>query len=439
MFVPPAIVTMLWHGMPPEINTSRLMAGAGPAPMLQAAAGWEAFAILLETQADELAGSLASLSAAWSGQAGERAVQATMPMVMWLRMASLQCHKRALQATAQATSYTAAMAATPQLVEIELNHITHAILEATNFFFVNTIPIGLNEADYVRMWNQAAAVMDTYQFETTTNAIFEPIPMVKPITVPGLSAANAAVVATTLLKSGDAAIRNATMARVTAEGVFQVGALQGGRVAATAGLAANHSQTQARRTESVAQQANQESQPLQQSQPAQQGVQMATQLATQVGSTVAQLPQQLTQMVTQPMQQLTQPLQQMTSLFSSTGADRAQIGLIGTNPLSNHPLVGGTGPSSGAGMVRAASLPGAGGTMASTPLMSNLVKVDAPVVTAGAGAGSPGTGLAPVGAGSNGAPVGTAGRNGKSGGTRHGLATPSLLAYDTREEEDDDW
>lgn len=433
MFVPPAIVTMLWHAMPPEINTSRLMAGAGPAPMLQAAAGWEAFAILLETQADELAGSLAALSAAWSGQAGERAVQATMPMVMWLRMASLQCHKRALQATAQATSYTAAMAGTPPLVEIALNHITHQILEWTNFFGVNTIPIGLNEADYVRMWNQAAAVMDAYQLETTTNAMFEPIPMVKPITVPGLSAANAAVVATTLFKSGDAVIRNATMARVAAEGLFQVGALQGGRVAATAGLAANHSQTQARRTESVAEQANQ------QSQPAQQGVQMATQLATQLGSTAAQLPQQLSQLVTQPMQQLTQPLQQMTSLFTSAGADRAQIGLIGTNALSNHPLVGGTGPSTGAGMVRAASLPGAGGTMASTPLMSNLIKVDAPVVTAGAGAGSPGAGLAPVGAGANGAPVGATGRNGKSGGTRQGLATPSLLAYDTREEEDDDW
>ena len=33
---------MFWHGMPPEINTARLMMGAGAAPMLQAAAGWEA-------------------------------------------------------------------------------------------------------------------------------------------------------------------------------------------------------------------------------------------------------------------------------------------------------------------------------------------------------------------------------------------------------------
>ena len=54
---------MLWHAMPPELNTARLMAGAGPAPMLQAAAGWEAMAAALETQATELATSLIALKA----------------------------------------------------------------------------------------------------------------------------------------------------------------------------------------------------------------------------------------------------------------------------------------------------------------------------------------------------------------------------------------
>src|SRR5215216_6314566 len=104
----------------------------------------------------------------------------------------------------------------------------------------------------------------------------------------------------------------------------------------------------------------------------QQGIQMASQL----GSTLGQLPQQASQMVMQPMQQLTQPLQQVTPLFSEVGSggDKgAQMGLIGANPLSNHPLVGGSGAGAGAGLVRAASLPGAGGTSARTPLMSKLV------------------------------------------------------------------
>ncbi|WP_198529535.1 PPE family protein, partial [Mycolicibacterium elephantis] len=196
--------------MPPELNTARLMAGAGPAPMLQAAAGWEALAVFLETQADELAASLAALASAWSGSASERAVAATMPMVIWLRTVSAQAQKRALQATAQANSYSLAMATTPPLPEIEQNHITHAVLEATNFLGVNTVPIAVNEFDYfVRMWNQAAGAMDVYQAETALNLLFEPIMPMKPIVIPGVGegAASAALGQAAAMAPG-AAVRN---------------------------------------------------------------------------------------------------------------------------------------------------------------------------------------------------------------------------------------
>ena len=58
----PAMLAMFYGALPPEVNTARLMAGAGVGPMYQAAAGWEALAISLETQADELAGSLSALT-----------------------------------------------------------------------------------------------------------------------------------------------------------------------------------------------------------------------------------------------------------------------------------------------------------------------------------------------------------------------------------------
>ena len=370
----PAIPTMLWHAMPPELNTSRLRAGAGPAPMLQAAAGWEAFSVMLETQADELMSSLSALTGAWSGTAGERAVQATMPMVQWLRTVSMQALKRSLQAAAQAASYTTALAITPPLPEIELNHVTHAVLEGTNFMGVNAVPIGLNEADYfIRMWNQAAGAMDGYQIETTLNTTFEPVE-------PDTPAAN--------------------------------------------------------RAEGQAERARHDSQ---QNPVMQQGVQMAMQMGSQLGTSLIQLPQQTTQMVAQPMQQLMAPLQQMTSMFGGSGADRAQLGLIGASPLSNHPMVGGAGPSSGAGLVRAASLPGAGGTMARTPMMANLVGDTAPAAPSpGAAAGANTAGLAPVGAGGGGNPA-MMGHNAKSGGARAGLQSPTLLPYDLDEEEGDDW
>jgi PPE-repeat protein len=431
----PAIPTMDWHAMPPEVNTSRLMAGAGAAPMLQAAAGWEAFAILLETQADELAASLTSLSSIWQGMAGERAIASVMPMVMWLRLASLQCHERGLKAAGQAEAWTTAMATTPQLIEIAINHITHAVLEGTNFLGINTVPIALNELDYIRMQIQSGTVMDVYHAATVLYTTFTAWTPPKPCTVPGMTEAGVATaLAQTAPGMADSAVRNAAFAHVSGQSMVQLGGLLTGRVAGTAGMVSAHGQNQANRAESTAQQAASKSQ------PQQQAVQMATQMASQVGSSLASLPQQMGQMFAQPMQHLVQPLQQMTSLFSSSGADRAQIGMLGASPFSNHPMVGGTGASTGAGMVRAASLPGAGGTMARTPMMANLLgKVDAPVISAGAGAGGPGAGLAPVGSGGSGGPMGMHGQNKKSGGARAGLATPSLLAYDTREEEDDDW
>jgi PPE-repeat protein len=442
----PQIVAMIWHGMPPELNTARLMAGAGDAPMLQAAAGWEALAIFLESQADELAGSLAALSGSWNGTASERAVTATMPMVAWLRTTALQAQKRALQATAQASSYAMALATTPPIPEIEANHITHGVLEATNFLGVNTVPIGVNEADYfIRMWNQAAFAMDAYQAESVANTLFEPILPMTPIVMPGVgeTTVGAALGQVAAMAPG-AVAREASIAHVGAQATVESAGLQTGRGAAQANQMATTAEGQAQK----AQNAQQFGQQDQMQQGGQQGMQMGMQMASQLGSTLGQLPQQASQMVMQPMQQLTQPLQQVTSMFSQMGlgGDKgAQMGLIGASPLSNHPLVGGSGAGAGAGLVRAASLPGAGGTSSRTPLMSKLVGAEieptvSPVsVAVGAAAGATAAGLAPVGSGGGAGPMGMMGHGAKSGGSKQGLTAPSPLAYDLGEDEEDDW
>lgn len=432
-----------WTALPPEVNTGRLMAGAGPAPMLQAAAGWEALAVLLETQADELAASLANLSSMWTGTASERAVAATMPMVLWLRTTSAQAMKRALQAANQANSYTLAMATTPPLPEIEQNHITHAVLEATNFLGVNTVPIGVNEFDYfVRMWNQAAGAMDVYQAETQMNLLFEPIPPMTPIVIPGVGeSTGSAAVAQAGARAPMGVARNGLIAKASATAKMESVGLNAGRAMAQGNMAAQRAQGAVQKGEQAAHQQPQD-------QVVQQGVQMGVQMAGQVGSMVAQVPQQFGQMVQTPMQMLTQPLQQVSSIFGQMGGglggEKAQIGLIGAAPFTNHPLAGGSGASSGAGLVRAASLPGAGGTAARTPLMGNLVgdkMAAAPVpVGAGAAAGATVGGLAPVGgAGGGMGPMGMAGQGAKSGGSKPGLTAPAPLVHDLDEDDGDDW
>jgi PPE-repeat protein len=369
-----------------------------------------------------------------------------MPMVVWLRTTALQAQKRAMQATSQASSYATAMATTPPIPEIEENHITPGVLEATNFLGVNTVPIGVNEADYfIRMWNQAAFAMDAYQVETVANTLFEPIPPMTPIVIPGVGETTVGTALGQIAAQAPGAVaRETAIAHVGAQSTVESAALQAGRGAAQANQMATTAEGQAQK----AQNAQQFGQQDQMQQGAQQGMQMGMQMASQLGSTLGQLPQQASQMVMQPMQQLTQPLQQVTSMFSQMGlgGDKgAQMGLIGASPLSNHPLVGGSGAGAGAGLVRAASLPGAGGTAARTPLMSKLVGAEieptvSPVsVAAGAAAGASAAGLAPVGSGGGAGPMGMMGHGAKSGGSKQGLTAPSPLAYDLGEDEEDDW
>lgn len=149
--------------LPPEINSTRMYAGPGSAPMVAAAAAWDVLANGLETASRGYSAVIAQLEGeSWTGSASAAMATAAAPYVAWLATAGAQAEQAASQARAAAAAYEAAFGATVPPALVTANRTLLAQLVASNLLGQNTAMIGTTEGAYEQMWAQDAAAMYGY-------------------------------------------------------------------------------------------------------------------------------------------------------------------------------------------------------------------------------------------------------------------------------------
>jgi PPE-repeat protein len=169
-------LTMDFGALPPEVNSARMYAGPGSAPLRTASAAWNLIAAELEQAATGYQSTIDTLADdEWRGPTSASMVAAVDPYISWMNTTAAKAGHTAAQASSAATAYETAYAMTVPPVAVAANRTQLAMLVATNVVGQNTAAIAANEAHYGEMWAQDAAAMYGYAGSSASAATVQPL------------------------------------------------------------------------------------------------------------------------------------------------------------------------------------------------------------------------------------------------------------------------
>ena len=401
------VLPPVWAAAPPEVHSTLLNFGGTPAGIAAAGTSWTQLAAQYAAGIAELEGILAQVQAQYQGPSAEQFVAAHQPMLLWMADVFAKSLIAASAHSEVVAAYEGSVVAMPTLGELAENHIVHGVLVSTNFFGVNTIPIGMNEADYIRMWNLAADVMAGWDGASTAAADSVPLTPTSPILLlPGVGESGAAAASAASFwtqaegQAAGAALNGADMMGTK----LLVGKAATSPASAADGAAPSPSQAENASRDDLAQQG------LKPENMASSMLQQMTSIGPSAAQSVASAaqgagPQQLLssapQMLSSAPQQLGQLLTQFTGAGSGAGQQTSAmpVGFAGTSAIK------GINP---AGLTSLAG--GAFGSGPSKPLLPSTW--GAPATTAAESLTNSARGLTPLAAGLPGAAASGSGAGG---------------------------
>jgi PPE-repeat protein len=195
---------MDFGALPPEINSARMYFGPGSAPMLAAAAAWDALAAELHSTASSYQSVISGLtSEGWLGPASASMAASVAPYVTWMSSTGAHAEQTAAQAQAAAGAFETAFTMTVPPAVVAANRAQLMVLIATNFLGQNTPAIAATEAQYGEMWAQDAAAMYSYAGSSAAASVLKPFTQPAQTTNPaGLAGQSAAVAQVTGTTTG---------------------------------------------------------------------------------------------------------------------------------------------------------------------------------------------------------------------------------------------